>query len=72
MINERPRLPGRRNGTDRQVAVCRYQAFGEISVDLIYRKIASLDSFQSFSGISLELLENAAFPFASRRPLKYR
>ncbi|MCK1515756.1 hypothetical protein IVB22_25015 [Bradyrhizobium sp. 190] len=31
-----------------------------------------LDSFQYFPRISLELLENAAFPFASRRALKYR
>jgi hypothetical protein len=44
----------------------------EISASVIYRKDAFLDSFQYFPGISLELLENAAFPFASRRPLKYR
>jgi hypothetical protein len=31
-----------------------------------------LDSFQGRRGISLELLENAAFPFASRRAVKYR
>ncbi|WP_156908563.1 hypothetical protein [Bradyrhizobium murdochi] len=31
-----------------------------------------LDSFQKFPGISLELLENAAFPFASRSSLPYR
>jgi hypothetical protein len=31
-----------------------------------------LDSFQYFPGISLELLENAAFPFASRSSLPYR
>jgi hypothetical protein len=31
-----------------------------------------LDSFQYSPGISLESLENAAFPFASRRSLKYR
>jgi hypothetical protein len=43
-----------------------------ISAGLIYRNSAFLDSFQSFPGISLELLENAAFPFASRRSLKYR
>jgi hypothetical protein len=42
------------------------------SVSVIYRNDAFLDSFQSFPGISLELLENAAFPFASRRALKYR
>jgi hypothetical protein len=33
---------------------------------------ACLDSFQYFRGSSLELLENAAFPFASGRTLKYR
>jgi hypothetical protein len=31
-----------------------------------------LDSFQYCPGISLELLENAAFPFASRSGLSYR
>jgi hypothetical protein len=31
-----------------------------------------LDSFQCLPRISLELLENAAFPFASRRSLPYR
>jgi hypothetical protein len=31
-----------------------------------------LDSFQYSSGISLELLENAAFPFASPSALPYR
>jgi len=41
------------------------------SAGVIYRT-AFLDSFQYFPGISLELLENAAFPFASRRALKYR
>jgi len=44
----------------------------QISASVIYRNVACLDSFQYFSGISLELLENAAFPFASRRALKYR
>ena len=33
---------------------------------------AFLDSFQYFPGISLDLFENAAFPFASRRALEYR
>jgi hypothetical protein len=41
-------------------------------ISVIYRNAAFLDSFQYFPGISLELLENAAFPFASRRALKYR
>ena len=41
------------------------------SAGVTYRT-AFLDSFQYFPGISLELLENAAFPFASRRALKYR
>jgi hypothetical protein len=45
---------------------------GKISASVIYRNDAFLDSFQYFPGISLELLENAAFPFASRRALKYR
>jgi len=44
----------------------------QISASVIYRNDAFLDSFQYFRGISLELLENAAFPFASRRALKYR
>jgi hypothetical protein len=44
----------------------------QISASVIYRNAACLDSFQYFPGISLELLENAAFPFASRRALKYR
>jgi len=44
----------------------------QISASVIQRKDACLDSFQYFPGISLELLENAAFPFASRRALKYR
>jgi hypothetical protein len=44
----------------------------QFSASVIYRKDTFLDSFQYFPGISLELLENAAFPFASRRPLKYR
>jgi hypothetical protein len=43
-----------------------------ISASVIYRNDAFLDSFQCFHGVSLELLENAAFPFASRRALKYR
>src|SRR5437016_9959735 len=43
-----------------------------ISASVIYRNDACLDSFQYFHGVSLELLENAAFPFASRRALKYR
>jgi hypothetical protein len=43
-----------------------------ISASVIYRKAIFLDSFQYCHGISLELLENAAFPFASRRTLKYR
>jgi hypothetical protein len=42
------------------------------SASVIYHNDAFLDSFQCFPGISLELLENAAFPFASRRALKYR
>ncbi|XSC42128.1 hypothetical protein ACF1BQ_026690 [Bradyrhizobium sp. RDT10] len=46
--------------------------FRQISASVIYRNVACLDSFQYFPGISLELLENAAFPFASRRALKYR
>lgn len=33
---------------------------------------ASLDSFQNTARISLELLENSAFPFASRERLQYR
>jgi hypothetical protein len=41
-------------------------------ISVIYRNAAFLDSFQYLPGISLELLENAAFPFASRRALKYR
>ena len=45
---------------------------GKISASVIYLNDAFLDSFQYFPGISLELLENAAFPFASRRALKYR
>jgi hypothetical protein len=45
---------------------------GTSATVLIYRNAGSLDSFQYFPGISLELLENAAFPFASRRALKYR
>jgi hypothetical protein len=43
----------------------------QIGASVIYRT-TNLDSFQYFPRISLELLENAAFPFASRRPLKYR
>jgi hypothetical protein len=39
------------------------------SASVIYRNDAFLDSFQYSPGISLELLENAAFPFASRRAL---
>jgi hypothetical protein len=45
---------------------------GKISVGVIQRNDTFLDSFQYLPGISLELLENAAFPFASRRALKYR
>jgi hypothetical protein len=44
----------------------------QISAALVYRNAAFLDSFQYCPGISLELLENAAFPFASRRALPYR
>jgi hypothetical protein len=44
----------------------------QFSAGLIYRKTGFLDSFQYFPGISLESFENAAFPFASRRALKYR
>ena len=44
----------------------------QISASVIYRNATFLDSFQYFPGVSLELLENAAFPFASRRALKYR
>jgi hypothetical protein len=40
-------------------------------VFLIYRNRLILDSFQCFSIISLELLQNTAFPFASGRALKY-
>jgi hypothetical protein len=39
---------------------------------MIWLNDACLDSFQSLTGISLELLENAAFPFASGRALQYR
>jgi hypothetical protein len=39
---------------------------------LIQRNAPFLDSFQCAFSISLELLQNTAFPFASRRPLKYR
>jgi hypothetical protein len=38
---------------------------------LIYRNSAFLDSIQSVSAGSLELLEKTVFPFASRRSLKY-
>jgi len=48
------------------------KASGKSLTVLIYRKTAFLDSFQYFPGISLELLENAAFPFASPRALPYR
>ncbi len=44
----------------------------EQRASVIQLKDACLDSFQYFPGISLELLEIAAFPFASRRALKYR
>ena len=39
---------------------------------LIYRNRHILDSFQCWPIISLELLQNTAFPFASGRALKYR
>ena len=45
---------------------------GKISGSVIQLNDAFLDSFQCSPGISLELLEIAAFPFASRRALKYR
>jgi hypothetical protein len=44
----------------------------EPPVFLICRNPRSLDSFQNMSRISLELLQNTAFPFASRRAVKYR
>src|ERR1700678_1139744 len=45
------------------------RAQGVAPVD--YRKRASLDSFQSEPAISLELLQNTAFPFASDAALQY-
>jgi hypothetical protein len=39
---------------------------------LIYRKPASLDSFQCAPSVSLELLQNTAFAFASHAALLYR
>jgi len=42
-----------------------------INPNMIQLNDAGLDSFQYFPGSSLELLEIAAFPFASRRTLKY-
>jgi hypothetical protein len=38
---------------------------------VIWRQRASLDSFQSEPSISLELLQNTAFPFASDAALQY-
>src|SRR4051794_21784664 len=38
----------------------------------VYQLRRDLDSFQPVLGISLELLEKAAFPFASRCRVEYR
>jgi hypothetical protein len=54
------------------VAAIDAQIPGKISASVIWLNDDFLDSFQCSPGISLELLENAAFPFASRRALKYR
>jgi hypothetical protein len=54
------------------VAAIDAEARQEIDANVIYLKVAILDSFQDVPGISLELLENAPFPFASHRALEYR
>ncbi|WKA30165.1 hypothetical protein [Bradyrhizobium roseum] len=52
---------------------CRRQTQAtKFSLSVIQLNDTLLESFQYLAGISLELLENAAFPFASRRALKYR
>jgi hypothetical protein len=43
----------------------------ELHSELLRRLHEHLDSFQSVSGISLELLEKTVFPFASRGALEY-
>jgi hypothetical protein len=65
-----PLRPARAEGT--AVVVAAIDAENQIQQGFDLPQHRCLDSFQYFPGISLELLENAAFPFASRRALKYR